>query len=327
MATPYEWNNDSIRGMFPVVGVSRHHHEGNRGRGVKVVVYDNGFDRSRTMLKDQAIVDVNGSTERDTGSIHGLMSADLVHQIAPDAEIHFVCQYRDNWISMMRYAMEIDADIVTASLGSIRDRGTMIQDMSRRARDQGILLLSSAGNEGTEGVTWPARKATWQAVGACIINRDTRRFIRLPYSSVGPEIEVMMLSNAYVQTYTGISTYGGTSGACAAFAGVMSLYISRFGHSLDWSRTFDRYAAPMEDDWNKSGWGCFRLPNKNHEPMKEIVLTIDSDKAIVDGEEVEIDAPATILNDRTMVPVSFVGRQMGKTVDWDGEKRRVTIRG
>ena len=47
--------------------------------------------------------------------------------------------------------------------------------------------------------------------------------------------------------------------------------------------------------------------------------------ARINGEEVTLDQPAVILNDRTMTPARFVAEALGAKVDWDGLARKVTI--
>lgn len=52
---------------------------------------------------------------------------------------------------------------------------------------------------------------------------------------------------------------------------------------------------------------------------QQILLTIDSDKATVGPEPSQIitlDAPAALVNDRTVVPLRFVSEVLGATVDW-----------
>ena len=55
-----------------------------------------------------------------------------------------------------------------------------------------------------------------------------------------------------------------------------------------------------------------------------IVLTIDSNMAMVDGEMVTLDVAPFIAEGRTMVPLAFISRQMGADVAWDGEAKAVT---
>ncbi|MBR0366286.1 MAG: copper amine oxidase N-terminal domain-containing protein, partial [Clostridia bacterium] len=64
-----------------------------------------------------------------------------------------------------------------------------------------------------------------------------------------------------------------------------------------------------------------------NDPVNEttIVLTIDSNIMLVGDEKVELDVPAKIVNDRTMVPVRAIAESLGCVVDWDGESRTVII--
>ncbi len=60
-------------------------------------------------------------------------------------------------------------------------------------------------------------------------------------------------------------------------------------------------------------------------PSKTIILKIDDRKALVDGQEILLDVPAKIVNDRTMVPLRFLGETLGAKVGWDNDLRRVII--
>lgn len=72
----------------------------------------------------------------------------------------------------------------------------------------------------------------------------------------------------------------------------------------------------------------------NNRNTKIAVLAIDSDKMEVTTytslfdvtkEEVTLDVPAQIMNDRTMIPLRAVGEAMGATVGWDGETYTASI--
>ncbi len=56
-----------------------------------------------------------------------------------------------------------------------------------------------------------------------------------------------------------------------------------------------------------------------------VKLTIDSNTATVNGETLELDVSATIIDGRTFVPTRFVSESLGAHVVWDGEKRVATI--
>ncbi len=57
----------------------------------------------------------------------------------------------------------------------------------------------------------------------------------------------------------------------------------------------------------------------------EISLIIDGNILNKNGEEITIDAPAKIVNDRTMVPARAVSEALGAMVDWDPVTRTVII--
>ncbi len=58
----------------------------------------------------------------------------------------------------------------------------------------------------------------------------------------------------------------------------------------------------------------------------QISLTIGAKQAEVNGQTMELDVPAKILNGRTLVPLRFVAEAMDADVDWDQEELQVTIR-
>lgn len=57
----------------------------------------------------------------------------------------------------------------------------------------------------------------------------------------------------------------------------------------------------------------------------EVTLTIDSEKAYVNGEEYILDVPATEINGRTMVPVRFVSEKLNYNVGYNDPFRAVYI--
>jgi len=58
---------------------------------------------------------------------------------------------------------------------------------------------------------------------------------------------------------------------------------------------------------------------------KNIVLTVDSDTAWVDGNRVNLDTSPVIKDGRTLVPIRFLAENFGGGVAWDSETRTVTI--
>lgn len=58
----------------------------------------------------------------------------------------------------------------------------------------------------------------------------------------------------------------------------------------------------------------------------EVKLIIDSKTAIIDGLPKDMDVPAAIISERTMIPVRFVSEALGYQVDWDDTNRIVNIK-
>ncbi len=56
-----------------------------------------------------------------------------------------------------------------------------------------------------------------------------------------------------------------------------------------------------------------------------ISLTIDKNIATVNGKEVSLDVPATIIESRTLVPVRFVSEALGEKVNWIDSTKTVVI--
>ena len=67
------------------------------------------------------------------------------------------------------------------------------------------------------------------------------------------------------------------------------------------------------------------VTGKNNDKDVEIIITIDSDKATVNGETIELDSPAFIENDRTYTPIRFIAEQLGATVEWNEADQTVII--
>ncbi len=56
-----------------------------------------------------------------------------------------------------------------------------------------------------------------------------------------------------------------------------------------------------------------------------ITLAVGSTNAEINGKPLTMDAPAQIINGKTMVPVRFISENLGYEVEWDDENRIITI--
>ncbi|MCL2837704.1 MAG: copper amine oxidase N-terminal domain-containing protein [Oscillospiraceae bacterium] len=82
-------------------------------------------------------------------------------------------------------------------------------------------------------------------------------------------------------------------------------------------------ALEMEVDWNETRRTASGRVNRDGGLRVE--LTIDSNIALVNGRPVQLDSPAIIHNDRTMVPLRFIAEATGANVAWDEDSRTVRI--
>lgn len=57
----------------------------------------------------------------------------------------------------------------------------------------------------------------------------------------------------------------------------------------------------------------------------EIVITIDSDVALVNGDVINLESSAFVENDRTYLPLRFISENLGADVNWNAETQTVTI--
>ncbi|HWD40458.1 MAG TPA: copper amine oxidase N-terminal domain-containing protein [Fimbriimonas sp.] len=75
-------------------------------------------------------------------------------------------------------------------------------------------------------------------------------------------------------------------------------------------------------DWDPSTQTV--TARKQHTRVK---LSIGQTTASVDGDPVNLDVPAQVVNGSTMVPLRFVGEALGSTVHWDASTNTVDIKG
>lgn len=78
-------------------------------------------------------------------------------------------------------------------------------------------------------------------------------------------------------------------------------------------------ALGREVDWDPAD-GTIRVRGP-----EEIVLTVGSRRALVNGVEETLDVPAQVVSGRTLVPVRWVGERLDRIVVWDSANQRVDL--
>ena len=96
---------------------------------------------------------------------------------------------------------------------------------------------------------------------------------------------------------------------------------------IDNERTLVPMRAIFEALGAKVTWDGDTETVVSYDPVSDvsIVLQINSVNMFVGDKKVEIDVPAKIVNDRTVVPVRAIAEGMNSKVDWDGDTRTVIV--
>jgi subtilisin family serine protease len=143
-----------------VIDADAWHDAGITGRGLKVAVLDGGFWGYEDLLGEElpeTVTFVRFGPDRtaempDAGKVHGTACAEIVHEIAPEAEL-FLVQFGDetSWANALDYVAEQDVDVVSHSYGwavGPRD-GTswFAEQVDDLVTTHGVLWVNAAGND------------------------------------------------------------------------------------------------------------------------------------------------------------------------------------
>jgi len=128
---------------------------GLTGRGVKIAVLDIGFKGYRSLLGSELPSQVIVKSFRSDGDIeagetHGTACAEIVHDIAPEAELYLVnFETEVEWGLAVGWLISKGVDVISHSLGWYEGPGDgtgLFSQAVDRARDNGILWVNAAGN-------------------------------------------------------------------------------------------------------------------------------------------------------------------------------------
>ena len=133
------------------------HTAGFKGEGVKVAVIDVGFKglsqaQTNGDLPDDVITHDFTGTGLQTQYKHGTACAEIVYDMAPDAELHLLkISDEIDIYDAFDYCVDNDINIVSASIGTFGTgpgNGTgPVDEACDEVQANGILVVSAAGNE------------------------------------------------------------------------------------------------------------------------------------------------------------------------------------
>lgn len=144
-----------------VIGAEQWQAAGITGKGVKVGIVDLGFAGYEQLLGQELPASVQAQSFTSTkditggGEVHGTACAEIVHAVAPDAEI-----YLANIDSSASTGKAVDwmiaqgVKVISASFGSVGttrgDGSGLSAQIVDNARAKGVLFVVAAGNSGDE---------------------------------------------------------------------------------------------------------------------------------------------------------------------------------
>lgn len=210
------------------------------GRGVIIADLDTGADSCHEILKgifQKSFVDEtttpencpSASTPHVPGFGHGTAVASMLRVVAPDAKIMSlrvfdstgVAQVSDIYEAII-YAVDHGAQVINMSFGSSEPSDTL-KEALQYAHDHGVALVAAAGNDGTDGLMYPA--AYSRLVDGVVAT--TSHDLKAGFSNYGKKAAVSAPGNKLWVAYPGnmLALASGTSFSSPLVAGEAALVI------------------------------------------------------------------------------------------------------
>jgi subtilisin family serine protease len=144
-----------------VIGADKWQAAGYTGEGMKIAILDQGFDGYRDLLGRELPFNVTaksfvpGIDIDQTGISHGTAVAEVIHDVAPDAQLYLV-YYDGGDVSMgnaVEWLLQQGVNIISHSAGGLAapmDGTGRDAELVQLAADNGVLWINSAGNNGAQ---------------------------------------------------------------------------------------------------------------------------------------------------------------------------------
>ena len=148
---------------LPVMNVPAWHEANLKGQGVKVGIIDLGFEGYTDLLGTELpsnvtvrnFVEGEGEDEVDGYIVHGTACAEIIHDVAPLAELYFVkIDESDDIEEATDWFIGQKVDVISASISyANEDAGDgetpagCLAEQVTRARNNGLLIVAAAGND------------------------------------------------------------------------------------------------------------------------------------------------------------------------------------
>jgi subtilisin family serine protease len=136
------------------IGATEWQAAGHTGAGTKVAILDLGFDGWDTLPTDELpeivnVIGFNAAGKLDSGTDHGTQMAEIIHDVAPDAELVLITFDDGRMTEMVDWLLANEVDVVSMSLewtdGPL-DGTHFSAEHIQRGIDAGITWVVAAGN-------------------------------------------------------------------------------------------------------------------------------------------------------------------------------------
>ncbi len=284
---------------FDLSGITTWHKAGYTGKGIRIANLE-GTDPNLWFFHGK-IKDPFKNISGLGKNYHGHQTADILHQVAPGADIYILSsagRYSKDSASgafieqSIPFMEQEGIHLVNASKGGIDNR--ILNERIEQAQQHGVAFITSAGNEADSGVCGYARSGVWIAVGAVHLS-GKGEILHAGYSSIGEAVDFTQFSNLYVHDASEgyedrTFPVQGTSFSSPLLTGMLALVQQFFkgitGQYLKQNEVYQFMkdnSVDLGDEGKdaKYGHGLFVLPN----PDDIDVSKYTSAKLPVEGEE------------------------------------------
>jgi thermitase len=219
----------------------------NLGAGVTVAVIDTGLDLSHpafigALSNPSTWHDfyANDAVPQDEGTLgvggygHGTNVAGIILQIAPQAKIMPLRVLGPDGsgdvatiAQAIAWAVSKGANIINLSLGSSSD-SKAVQEAIKAATGKNVLVISSAGNDNRDKISFPASAAT-KIPGALSVGSVDAKDVKSKFSNYSSDLEIVAPGeNVYAPAPENLmAAWSGTSQAAPIAAGALALALGQ----------------------------------------------------------------------------------------------------
>lgn len=177
------------------------HKKGYTGKGIKIANMESC--NPDAWCHNGKIVDPFNHKQKKFENSHGNQTANILHQVAPDSEIHILSnggsyiggkaegKFIDESIP---YMIKTGIHLVNASLSGINN--DILNENIIEVQKHGTVFCNSAGNSSDRGTGGYANSGVWIVTGAVHLSKKGKISLA-SYSSIGESVDFVQFSGIY----------------------------------------------------------------------------------------------------------------------------------